>query len=200
MKEILNAAIKFTKERLKTNYDGHDYYHAERVYKKAVHLAEKEGANVYLCGLAAMLHDIDNKAVLGISEDNGDCIIVREFLQQHAMDVKDIDFVCDIINFVSDRPNARHMMNVKEALVVHDANNLDALGAIGVARAFAWGAISKQTMYNGDVSGDNTIKYFYDKLLPLSEGMLTETGKNLAKERKEYMDSYLHEFYYEWNL
>lgn len=200
MKEIILQAIKFAKERMKNNRDGHDYYHAERVYKKAVHLAEKEGCNVFICGLAAILHDIDHQSVLNVAENPEDCTCVREFLQTLALDVKDIDLVCDIINYVSNRASAHHMKDKKEAWVVSDANALDAIGAIGVARAFAWGSSRRQIMYNGDVSDENTIKYFYDKLIPLSENMKTETGKELAIQRKEFMESFLQEFYYEWTL
>ncbi len=200
MKQIIQAAIRFSKERLKNSYDGHDYYHAERVYKKAIHIAEKEGANIFLTGMAAILHDVDNKLVLNIDENPDDCTVVRDFLQSLAMDIKDIDFICDIINFVANRPAAYHMRKTKEAMAVNDANNLDSIGAIGIARAFAYGAIIKQTMYTGEVNDDNTIKYFYDRLLPMGESMLTETGKELAKDRLAYMDSFIHQFYYEWTL
>lgn len=200
MKEVVYQAIRFANERMKNNYNGHDFYHAERVYKKAIHIADKEGCNTFICGLAAILHDIDSKWVLNLEEDTDDCTIAREFLQKMALDIKEIDLVCDIINFVAERPNARHMAKKIEALCVYDANALDGIGAIGIARAFNWGSNNKQVLYNGDVNDDNTIKHFYDALLPKANKMLTTTGKELAVEKKEFMERFLQQFYYEWSL
>lgn len=200
MREILLKAISFAKERMKDNRSGYDYYHAERVYRKAIHLAEKEGANIYMCGLAAILHDLDNKEILHQEDESLDCTIAREFLQQQGLNSKDIDFVCDIINFVSKRPAGHHMQKSIEALCVADANDLDAIGAIGIARLFAYGASKKRIMYNGDVSDENSIKYFYDRLFPIADQMRTNTGRELALSRKEFLDRYLQEFYYEWAL
>ena len=200
MKEIILAALRFAKERMKNNFDGHDYYHAERVYKKAVQLADKEQANVFITCLAAILHDIDNVSVLETQNDTNDCIIAREFLQSQSLDIKDIDIVCDIINYVSKRPSGNHMSKSKEAMCVSDANTLDAIGVIGIARAISWGAVNGQILYDGDLHGDSTIKAFYDKLLPLSSNMKTDSGREMAIDRTDKINDFLQQFYYEWNL
>ena len=198
MKEIITAALKFVKERQGRLFDGHDYYHTERVYKKTLYLAREEGANAFISGLAAILHDLDNKKVVG--EERGDCVIAREFLMSQGMAVEDTNHVCDIINFVANRPNAKHMRRNKEAMVVADANMLDSIGAIGIARAFAYSAVHQQIMYDGNISNDNTIKYFYDALMSLPDLMYTDTARSLAEDRHEFMERFLQQFYYEWKV
>lgn len=196
MKEIIVACIEFVKNLFKERYDGHDFQHTERVYRKAMYIAKEEGANNFICALAALLHEVDD---VDDEKPYGDCPLARQFMLSQNLDPKIIDWVSDIINNMSFRKNDARPKTI-EAKVVMDADMLDSIGAVGIARCFAAGAVRGTVLYDGDINNDNVIRVFYNDLLKVVNKMNTDTGKEMAKRRHEFMEKFLQEFYYEWNI
>lgn len=197
MKEVVMAAVDFIKNFYAGTYDGNNYYHAERVYYLAWEIAKTEKANNFLVSLAALLHSIDSR------EDRASkkCPNARKFLSGQKLESRVIEAVIEIIaqaDFKYNRTHAR--LKSKEAEVVADANMLDSIGAVGVARCFAYGGYHKMEMYDGTISSPNSIKSFYDKLLVIKDCLHTETAKKLAVDKIKFMDEFLQHFYAEWNI
>ncbi|MFT4304228.1 MAG: HD domain-containing protein [Candidatus Woesearchaeota archaeon] len=190
--QIIDEAKNFAKKRLGEDYTGHDYWHSIRVAKNALIIADDEGGDKHIIELAAILHDIaDHKF-------NNDTKIIEDWLNENDPEAK--DQVMHIINNISFKKGTK--IESKEGLIVQDADRLDAIGAIGIARTFATGAYFRRPLYNPEIkpNGNNTttINHFYDKLLLISDKLNTNTGKKLAKERNEFMKKFLNEFYKEW--
>lgn len=204
MKEVIFATAEFVKKFYSEKFDGNDYLHAERVYSIALQLAKEENAklpkekqaNNFLIALGALLHSIDNTK----DRATGECPKVREFLASQHLDNRIIDSVCQIISTVDFAVNRKHQrLKSFEAEIVADANMIDSIGAIGVARCFAYGGFHKMQMYDGAITNNNMIKNFYDKLLVVKDCLHTETAKKIAKDRHDFMENFLQEFYFEWN-
>lgn len=195
MKEIVVACIEFVKNLLKNRYDGHDFQHTERVYRKAMYIAKQEGANNFICALAALLHEVDSI----VNGELNDCPMARQFMVSQDLDPKIIEWVADIINNISFRKK-ENILRTIEAKVVMDADMLDSIGAVGIARCFADGAANNVVLYDGNINNDNVIKSIYNERLTIINKMNTETGKELAIRRHEFMEKFLQEFYYEWNI
>lgn len=198
MKEIILATVEFIKNYFATRSDGRDFYHAERVYRKAMHLSKEEKANNYIVALAALLHGVDSQTIIG--EEKPDCPIARNFLVSMEVEEKVVDWVCDIICNMYYENYKINKITTIEAKVVQDADLLDSIGAVGIARAFAFGGYNHKQMYDGNIQNDNMIKFFYDKLLLLKDQINTSSAKELAERRHEFMERFLQEFYYEWNI
>lgn len=195
MKEIVVACIEFVKNLLKNRYDGHDFQHTERVYRKAMYIAKQEGANNFICALAALLHEVDSI----VNGELNDCPMARQFMVSQDLDPKIIEWVADIINNISFRKK-ENILRTIEAKVVMDADMLDSIGAVGIARCFADGAANNVVLYDGNINNDNVIKSIYNERLTIINKMNTDTGKELAIRRHEFMEKFLQEFYYEWNI
>lgn len=213
-----NALIKktanFVKEELKQAEGGHDWWHIYRVWNNAKKImAQEEDFDPVVVELGALLHDIADSKFYDGNEDV-DPEKARAFLK--SLDVPDdiLDHIEQIIRNISYKGgNVEQNFRSKELDIIQDADRLDAMGAIGIARAFNYGGHKGRLLYNPAVkpnlkmtkeeykqSSAPTINHFYEKLLLLKDRMNTETGKKLAAERHQFMEEYLKQFYSEWEL
>lgn len=209
--KILKGTIEFVKLKLMGEGSGHDYYHALRVYKTATYIAEKEGADDLIVSLTALLHDIDDWKFSSNNETTTSTI--KDFMKSIGVNEEIIEIVCSIIKTLSFKGGVvDSTQSTLEGMIVQDADRLDALGAIGIARTFTYGGSKHQLIYDpaikpknfttlSEVKNENnhTINHFYEKLLKLTELMNTTTGKILAEKRHKYMEDFLEEFYKEWD-
>ena len=212
-KEIIIEATKvFVKETLKGAEAGHDWFHTLRVYNNARLIAKSESVDLYIVALGALLHDIaDSKFHNG--DDTVGPRVARKFLLQHNVDSFVINSVIDIINNISFNKSleTNNKPNSIELDVVQDADRLDAIGAIGIARCFNYGGFKNRKLFDPSIkpnlkmskkeyknSKAPTINHFYEKLLLLSDKMNTKTGKKIAKDRHQFMTEYLDQFHAEW--
>jgi len=203
---------KFVKQTLETAEGGHDWFHIERVYKNALLISKNENVNDYIVALGALLHDIADSKF-----HNGDDSIgpqkAREFLLKTHVASEVIEHVVKIIENVSFKGgNITPNFSSIELDVVQDADRLDALGAIGIARTFNYGGYKNRKLYDPEIKPDlnmtkdvyktstaPTINHFYEKLLLLKDRMKTKTGRQIALNRHNYMKEFLKQFYAEWN-
>jgi uncharacterized protein len=191
---------------------GHDWFHVERVWRTARTLAEREDADADVVELAALLHDVGDHKFHGGDETVGPRM-AREWLESLAVDPEVVEHVAAIIHDLSFKgAGVPTPMPTVEGMCVQDADRLDAIGAIGIARAFAYGGHKGRALYDPDVppemhqsfeaykqSSAPTINHFYEKLLLLKDLMNTATARTLAEERHRYMEQFLDQFYAEWN-
>ncbi len=210
---IINQTVQYVKKRLSGEGSGHDWWHIFRVWNMAKKLAIHEGGDMFIVEMAALLHDIADRKLNGGDEKAG-LTIVREFLTSVVHNTKQIDSILSIIENYS---YTSHLKNKKislplEGKIVQDADRLDAIGAIGIARAFSYGGHVGRALYNPEIkprqkvsavkytkSPSPTINHFYEKLLLLKELMNTNTAKKIAKVRHTFMEVYLQQFYKEWD-
>ncbi len=212
--EIISETIAFVKETLKGAEGGHDWFHIQRVYTNAKKIAASEPVDELVVALGALLHDIADAKFYDGDETVGPKI-ATDFLNRLGVHEGIIEQVVNIITNISfknslspDGPKVRS----KELQVVQDADRLDAIGAIGIARAFNFGGFKNRELYNPNIapklnmskeeykkSSAPTINHFYEKLLLLKDKMNTSTGRILAKQRHQYMLDYLAQFENEWN-
>ncbi|MGY0391354.1 HD domain-containing protein [Bizionia sp. KMM 8389] len=211
--EVISKTINFVKDQLQGAEGGHDWFHIERVYKNAVLIAKKEQANNLVVALGALLHDIADSKFHNGDETIGPSI-ARDFLLDEHVDLPTIDHVVKIIENISYSSSLDPNKTFKsiELDIVQDADRLDALGAIGIARTFNYGGFKNRALYNPDIkpnlnmdkatykaSNTPTINHFYEKLLLLKNKMNTNTGRELAEARHQFMESFLDQFYKEWD-
>ena len=210
--EIVNKTILFVKEKLENAEGGHDWFHIERVYKNALLIADGEVCDANVVKLGALLHDIADSKFHNGDETIGPKM-AREFLESENVDEATIQHVIDIIENISFKGgNTEKQFSSVELNIVQDADRLDAIGAIGIARAFNYGGFKNRPLHNPNIapklhmskeeyknSQAPTINHFYEKLLLLKDKMNTETGKHIAKERHRYMEGFLSQFYAEWD-
>ncbi len=209
--EIIDKTILFVKEQLQNAEGGHDWFHIERVYKNAVLIAQEEVCDVMIVKLGALLHDIADSKFHDGNEEIGP-ITARKFLESENVSEETVEHVIQIIKNISFRGgNFQKTFSSKELDIVQDADRLDALGAIGIARAFNYGGFKNRALYNPSIapklnmskdeyktSDSPTVNHFYEKLLLLKDKMNTESGKKLAQERHRFMEAFLSQFYAEW--
>src|SRR5690554_6466669 len=211
MNQIIDHTIAFVKSELHGAEGGHDWFHIERVYKNALLIAQAETVDNTIVVLGALLHDIADSKF-----HNGDETIgpkkARAFLRSQNLPNATIDHVVNIIENISFRGgNTKQNFHSKELDVIQDADRLDALGAIGIARTFDYGGFKNRALYNPEIkpqlqmsneeyktSTAPTLNHFYEKLLLLKDRMNTKTGKQIAEKRHEFMVHYLDQFYAEW--
>jgi uncharacterized protein len=209
--KVIQATKAFVQSELKDAEGGHDWFHIERVYKNALLLARAEDVNLEVVSLGALLHDIaDSKFHQG--NENIGPQTARKFLESlHVQDFV-IEHVVKIIENISFKGgNIKQEFTSPELDVIQDADRLDAMGAIGIARTFNYGGFKNRKIYDPSIApklnmskeeykkGENpTINHFYEKLLLLKNRMNTETGKKLALKRHEFMEQFLEQFYAEW--
>lgn len=193
--EIIHEAMEFARSVFAGDFSGHDFDHTMRVYSMAVRLAEAEGADRETVALAALLHDVDDRK---ISPDTCESLDrAKNFLHSHSVGAEMTETVLRIISQVS--YSGGKVPDSLEGKCVQDADRLDAMGAIGIARTFAYGG-SKGRRIHDPAGEDKTtsVQHFYDKLLWLEGLMNTDNGRKLAKERHVYMEEFLRRFYAEW--
>jgi uncharacterized protein len=209
--KIIENTISFVKKTLENAEGGHDWFHIERVYKNSILIAKKENVNSLIVKLGALLHDIADSKFYDGDETLGPKI-AREFLFSQNVDSTVIEHVVKIIENISFKGgNITQKFTSDELNVVQDADRLDAIGAIGIARCFNYGGFKNRQLYNPEIipnlkmskeeyksSPSPTINHFYEKLLLLKDKMNTETGLRIAKDRHEYMLAFLNQFYTEW--
>ena len=208
---IIDKTILFVKKQLQDAEGGHDWFHIERVFKNAVLIAQEEVCDVTVVKLGALLHDIADSKFHDGDEEIGPKI-AREFLASENVSEEIIEHVIQIIKNISFKGgNFQKTFSSKELEIVQDADRLDALGAIGIARTFNYGGFKNRAIYNPSISpklnmtkeeykksDSPTLNHFYEKLLLLKDKMNTETGKKLAQERHRFMETFLSQFYAEW--
>lgn len=210
MQQVIENAKKYVKELFEKEYSGHDYFHTLRVYQLAKEIAKKEEANAQITELVALLHDVDDIKLSPKTHKNKDN--ARKFLIENNVEKEVIDLICDNISEISYKGTDTVPGKTIEARIVQDADRLDALGALGIARAFAYGGHHQRVMYDPDIKPclnmteeeyrnhvSTTVNHFYEKLFNLKDLMNTETGKKMAKDRENYMKEYLLRFIDEWN-
>lgn len=209
---ILIEISDFVKEKQTGEESGHDWWHTYRVVKLTRYLAEEEGADLFISELGALLHDIADWKFMG-GNDKASSKVAIELLNKYNVDQKTIDHVCHIVDNVSYKGQAhKNGINTIEGMVVQDADRLDALGAIGVARTFAFGGSDGRELYNPEKkpsenmsfeeyknNKSSSINHFYEKLLLIKDRLNTESAQRIAAERHQFMLDFLDEFYKEWD-
>ena len=210
-KEIIKATTNYVRTTLQNAEGGHDWWHIERVWNNANTIAKTENVNLYTVSLAALLHDIADSKFNNGDEEIGP-VKATKFLQSLNVSEDVIVHVENIIRNISYKGGnfAQNFYSI-ELAIVQDADRLDAMGAIGIARAFNYGGFKNREIYNPEIKPDlqmtkeayknsnaPTINHFYEKLLLLKNKMNTETGKKRAEKRHLFMQTYLDQFYAEW--
>ena len=209
MQKVIENAITFVKNFFENECSGHDYFHTMRVYKTAVEIAKKEGGSVPITALIALLHDVDDIKISPNTCANKDN--ARAFLTSNGVDKETIDLICNGINEISYKGNQSTSATTIEAQIAQDADRLDAIGAIGIARAFAYGGNHNRVMHNPEEKPrlnmseseyrnhvSTTVNHFYEKLFNLKALMNTQTAKRIAFEREQYMKDFIARFLAEW--
>ncbi len=211
---VLEKTRAFVRVKMEGEGSGHDWWHIVRVVKNAKAIAAKEGGDLLVIELAALLHDIADWKF-----NNGDSTIGAKVSREHLSKLKvpaDVtQQVADIVEHISYKGGTNpYIMKSLEGKIVQDADRLDALGAIGIGRAFAFGGAAGREMYNpevspqeyssfesfkGSITANHTINHFYEKLLLLKDKMNTKTAKKMAQNRHKFMEQYLEQFYAEWD-
>ena len=210
---VIEKTKEFVRNKLKGEGSGHDWWHIYRVYNIAVNLVKDEDnkVDIFVIQLGALLHDIADWK-FNDGDTNVGAEVARNFLKSLNVDYEIIEHVADIVKNISFKgAGEKAQMKTLEGMIVQDADRLDAIGAIGIARAFAYGGHKNREMFNPDIKPQNhktfeeyknsrgtTINHFYEKLLLLKDLMNTESGRQYAQKRHKFMEEYLKEFYEEW--
>ena len=208
---LIDKTIAFVKEKLDNAEGGHDWFHIERVYKNSILIAQEEDCDLTVVKLGALLHDIADSKFHDGDETIGPKT-ARAFLESENVFEETINHVINIIENISFKGgNFENKFSSKELEIVQDADRLDAIGAIGIARTFNYGGFKNRALYNPSIapnlnmskeeyknSNSPTLNHFYEKLLLLKDKMNTATGKKIALERHKYMENFLSQFYAEW--
>ena len=209
---LISDTAEFVRLTLSDAEAGHDWHHTRRVWHNAQHIASEESVDKQVVELGALLHDIADAKFHGGNEEVGPKTAQR-YLEKQRADPEIIEHVVQIVRHVSFKGgNFELAFNSPELAVVQDADRLDALGAIGIARTFHYGGFRNRPLYDPNVppnltmskeeykrSQAPTINHFYEKLLLLKDRMNTDTGRKLAEERHQFMEQFLDQFYREWN-
>ncbi|KOY51498.1 HD domain-containing protein [Polaribacter dokdonensis] len=212
--EVIQNTIAFVKEELKDAEGGHDWFHIERVFRNTLLIARDEKVDAFVVSLAALLHDIADPKFHNGNEKLGPKKATKFLIEQNVPKEigKHVVKIIKNISFKNSLEENKNQFNSKELQVVQDADRLDAIGAIGIARCFNYGGFKNRALYDPEVqpnlnmtkeeyknSKAPTINHFYEKLLLLKDEMNTDAGKKIAENRHEYMEGFLKQFYNEWN-
>jgi uncharacterized protein len=209
--QIINKTAEYAKATLTGLDSGHDWWHVYRVWKNAILIGKQEKADMFVVELAALLHDIADWKF----HDGNDAIgpqTAREWLEKIAVDETIISHVCQIIKDISFKgAGVETKMKSMEGMIVQDADRLDAIGAIGISRTFAYGGLKGRELYNPEIEPEKhetfeqykksqgpTINHFYEKLFLLKDLMNTATAKMIAGHRHKVMEDFVNEFMLEW--
>lgn len=208
--DLLEKTLLYIKDIFNNDYSGHDYYHSVRVYNLSTSICKVENANLEIVQLASLLHDVDDYKLFG---GNASTYSNAEtFLKNNNIPDKKINLICNIIGSISFKGTDSQIPESLEGKIVQDSDRLDAIGAIGIARTFAYGGSKNRSMHiPNEKPRDNmnfeeystlngtTINHFYEKLLNLEDLMNTDTAKKIAESRHKYMENFLSEFFNEWD-
>lgn len=207
---LISATIKYVKEVFATDFSGHDFFHTMRVYQTATKIAMEEKADLQIVQLAALLHDVDDRKLSPETCENKDRAVA--YMRSQGLSEDTIARVKDIIGEVSFAGTDSVVPKTLEGKCVQDADRLDALGAMGIARAFAYGGNHNRVMYDPEIPPamnmgkeeyqnhvSTTVNHFYEKLFLLKDMMNTASAKRIAGHREQYMKEYIDEFLAEWN-
>lgn len=211
-KNNINTVAGFAQQFHSSDTTGHDWWHIYRVWKLAKHIAQREGAEIFIVEVAALLHDMDDHKIAGADAENFPN--ARQILINLNLDEDLTEKVISIIKEVSFKgAKVKTKPSSLEACVVQDADRLDAMGAIGIARAFAYGGSKIRPLYDPDSkpemhgsfeqyknSKGNTLNHFYEKLLLLKDLLNTQTAKEIANHRHRYMQHFVKQFLDEWDM
>ena len=208
--DIIQKTADYIKTEFSSDSSGHDWWHIYRVWKNAITLCEHEKADAFIVELAALLHDLDDWKF----NESGDETPLRAkaWLESCAVDTVITEEVCEIIMHISYKgANVENKMKSLEGFIVQDADRLDAIGAIGIGRAFAYGGYKDRPMYDPEAqpqlhatfeqyknSKSATVNHFYEKLLLLKDMMNTKAAKHIAEQRHQVMLNFLDQFMNEW--
>jgi len=197
-RQIISQTEEYVKNLLVKENSGHDWYHIALVRRNALNIAEKEkNVDLFVVELVALLHDIADHKNHGGDYEIGPKL-AKEWLESLKVKKDIINHVVDIVGTISFSKNTGSI-KTKEGEIVQDADRLEALGAVGIARCFATGAKMGRPIYDpNDEEGNYSIQHFYDKLLKLKKLMNTKTGKKMAEKRHAFMEKFLKQFYKEW--
>lgn len=209
---MIEMTKDFVKQKLYGEGSGHDWFHIERVYNLSKYIAEKENADLFIVEMTALLHDIDDWKFSKGTDTN--TTVTENFLTSINVSTDDINKIISIIKTMSFKGGVVDSSQSSiEGKVVQDADRLDAIGAIGIARTFAYGGSKGRQIYNPSIppiefasldqvknEENHTINHFYEKLLKLKDLMNTKTAKEIAEKRHKFMENFLEEFYSEWNF
>jgi len=210
-RQIIEQTVEFVRTQLSGAEGGHDWWHIYRVWKTAASIAKEENANLFVVNLGALLHDIADAKFYDGDEEIGPRM-AEEFLMSVYVEKSVINHVLQIIRHVSFKNRNEQPAHIsKELQIVQDADRLDAIGALGIARAFSYGGFKGRALYDPNIKPNlnhtkeeykaaksPTINHFYEKLLLLKNMMNTPTGKQIAVQRHQFMETYLEQFYAEW--
>jgi uncharacterized protein len=211
---IIQNTIAFVKEELKDAEGGHDWFHIERVFRNALLISREEKVDVFVVSLAALLHDIADPKFHNGDENLGPKIATKFLIEQQVPKEigKHVVKIIKNVSFKNSLGDDSNQFTSKELEVVQDADRLDAIGAIGIARCFNYGGYKDRALYDPEIipnltmtkeeyktSTAPTINHFYEKLLLLRDKMNTPSGKKIAQSRHQFMETYLQQFYNEWN-
>lgn len=207
--QIIENALDYLKDIFRDDCSGHDYYHSIRVYNNALKIAQKEGGNILTIKRGALLHDVDDRKLFNTRDILQSA---RKFLIDNCVDNSSIEEICKIIKSVSFIGAESAIPNTIEGKIVQDADRLDAIGAIGIARTFAYGGYKGRPIYEPNIEPiedmtakeyenhiSTSVNHFYEKLLKIKYLMNTNTAKSIAENRHLYMQEFLDEFHKEWN-
>ena len=208
--EVIQKTADYIKQEFLNDSSGHDWWHIYRVWKNAIAICEIEKADAYLVQLAALLHDLDDWKFNASGDETP--LRARAWLDSCSVDPITADNVCKIITHISYKgAGVENKMDSLEGFIVQDADRLDAIGAIGIGRAFAYGGYKNRPLYDPDMppklhasfeeyknSKSATINHFYEKLLLLKGMMNTQTAKRIAEQRHKVMEDFLSQFMLEW--
>ncbi len=209
--QLIENTIAFVKQELANAEGGHDWFHVERVYKNSLLISKTENVDSLVVALGALLHDIADSKFYKGNETIGPKK-AREFLTSQNVKDEVITHIIKIIENISFKGgNKKQEFYSNELAVLQDADRLDAIGAIGIARCFNYGGFKNRKLYDPEVTPElnmspaeykastaPTINHFYEKLLLLKDKMNTQTGKQIAQNRHDYMEGFLKQFYGEW--
>ncbi|HRZ95867.1 MAG TPA: HD domain-containing protein [Candidatus Moranbacteria bacterium] len=207
--ETIEKTIKFAKVKMKNRESGHDWQHTERVRKVALKIAREEKADLFIVEMAALLHDVFD---FKFFDENKAKEKIEKYLKQFKLDKRTDEHIKSIIANISFKgAKVENKISTLEGKIVQDADRLDAIGAIGIARVFSYGGHAGRDMYDPKIkpvmhttfekykNGKSTsINHFYEKLLLLKNRMNTKTAEKMATERHNFMKKYLDQFYKEW--
>jgi uncharacterized protein len=211
VEQIIKITEDFVRNELGKDSTGHDWFHVDRVRNLSIHIAKNEDeGDLFIIEMAALLHDIsDEKLNDTIDEGKNKLSSFLDSLPITSFQKKEITNVIETVSFKGGNEKPIHTF---EQMTVRDADRIDALGAIGIARTFAYGGKKGQLMYDPTIQirknmsieeyrngRTSTIHHFYEKLLLLRDKMYTKTGKQIAYERHQFLESFLKQFYKEWN-
>jgi uncharacterized protein len=208
---IIETTVEFVRKQMGEDSTGHDWYHVDRVRRNALLIAERERqGDLFIIEMAALLHDIPDEKLNSSVHEGQDKL--SNFIEGTPLSADLTLKIIEVINSISFRGGEKKPLSSIEAKIVQDADRLDALGAIGIARTFAFGGKKGQPIYHPDLTvrekmtieeyrqgKSSSIHHFYEKLLLLKDLLNTDTAKMMAEERHRYMEEFLLQFYQEWN-